>query len=316
MAPTWPSLWGLCGPAWPTQAPALEGGRRQFFPAADKPAERPTAASPSGRPQGPLSVGSIRCAETYRNRAARSGAGGMGVVYEVSHARFATAVIGPQADELRVRGRRGGPLSRLSVARPRGEPPTPAPTRNIVQVIDFDETDDGQPFPGDWSTSTGPTLARHLADRGTSLCAAGGAGHRPADRRCPGRLAHSRRGRAPRNLKPENVVLVKTRTGGPAFLGQAARISGLSKMSAPPAFRITQFEAQCSGTPRLHDTRAGRWVGPSDPYRTGPALTSTHSPPWIWEMLVGRPALFAWEVDARPCSTQIIHQPPPAAAGG
>jgi serine/threonine-protein kinase len=269
-------------------APALEGA------AGGKSAAR-TAETGRTRPATPaaLKVGQ-EVRGTYRV-VRLIGRGGMGVVYEVSHARL--------------HGRYALKLMNLEFAadhaalsRFQREAQVTSSLRhpNIVQVIDFDETEDGQRFLA-MEFLDGPTLADHLGRHGPlPLPAAIAILRQIADAL---EAAH-RAGVVHRDLKPENVVLVPQDEG--RFLVKLLDF-GLSKMKAA-SLHITGT-ATLLGTPTYMTPEQALGEVDKVDARTDQYSLGTLA----WEMLVGQPPFRGDSIHA--VLYQIIHQAPPAAPG-
>jgi eukaryotic-like serine/threonine-protein kinase len=268
-------------------APALEG-------AAGK-SDAETAQAGRARPAVPaaLKVGA-EVRGTYRV-VRLIGRGGMGVVYEVSHARlhgrYALKLMNPEfaADQ-----------AALSRFHREAQVTSSLRHQNIVQVIDFDQTDDGRPFLA-MEFLDGPTLADHLDRHGPlPLPAAIAILRQIADAL---EAAH-RAGVVHRDLKPENVVLVPQDEG--RFLIKLLDF-GLSKMKAA-SLHITGTAALL-GTPVYMTPEQALGEVDKVDARTDQYALGTLA----WEMLVGQPPFRGDSVHA--VLYQIIHQPPPATPG-
>jgi serine/threonine-protein kinase len=223
------------------------------------------------------------------------GRGGMGVVYEVSHARlhgrYALKLMNPEfaADQAALSRFRREAQVTSSLRHP-----------NIVQVIDFDQTEDGRPFLA-MEFLDGPTLGDHLDAHGPlPLPAAIAILRQVADAL---EVAH-KAGVVHRDLKPENVVLVPQDEG--RFLVKLLDF-GLSKMKAA-SLHITGTAALL-GTPTYMTPEQALGEVDKVDARTDQYALGTMA----WEMLVGQPPFRGDSVHA--VLYQIIHQAPPAARG-
>jgi tRNA A-37 threonylcarbamoyl transferase component Bud32 len=269
-------------------APALEGTAQGVAPPSAPEVTPVPARVPSALKIGTDVRGTYRVVRLI-------GRGGMGVVYEVSHARlhgrYALKLINPEfaADQAALSRFRREAQVTSSLRHP-----------NIVQVIDFDQTDDGRPFLA-MEFLDGPTLAHHLDERGPlPLPAALAIVRQIADAL---EAAH-RAGVVHRDLKPENVVLV---TQDPERFLVKLLDFGLSKMRSG-SLRITG-SAALLGTPTYMTPEQAlgevdKVDGRTDQYALGTLA---------WETLVGKPPFRGDSVHA--VLYQIIHQAPPANPG-
>jgi tRNA A-37 threonylcarbamoyl transferase component Bud32 len=271
-------------------APALEGaaGGQPWKSAADTEAGKVRAAAPSALKVGSDVRGTYRVVRLI-------GRGGMGVVYEVTHARlhgrYALKLMNPEfaADQAALSRFRREAQVTSSLRHP-----------NIVQVIDFDETEDGRPFLA-MEFLDGPTLSDHLEARGPlPLPEAIAILRQIADAL---EAAH-KAGVVHRDLKPENVVLVPRDEG--RFLVKLLDF-GLSKMKSA-SLRITGTAALL-GTPTYMTPEQALGEVDKVDARTDQYALGTLA----WEMLVGQPPFRGDSVHA--VLYQIIHQPPPAGRG-
>jgi serine/threonine-protein kinase len=223
------------------------------------------------------------------------GRGGMGVVYEVAHARlhgrYALKLMNPEfaADQAALSRFRREAQVTSSLRHP-----------NIVQVIDFDQTEDGRQFLA-MEFLDGPTMADHLDAHGPlPLPEAIAILRQIADAL---EAAH-KAGVVHRDLKPENVVLVPQGEG--RFLVKLLDF-GLSKIRAA-SLHITGTAALL-GTPTYMTPEQALGEMDKVDARTDQYSLGTLA----WETLVGKPPFRADTIHA--VLYQIIHQLPPAAPG-
>jgi serine/threonine-protein kinase len=223
------------------------------------------------------------------------GKGGMGIVYEVSHARlrgrYALKLMSPQfaADQAALSRFRREAQVTSSLRHP-----------NIVQVIDFDESEDGRAFLA-MEYLSGPTLAGYLADTGALPLELA----LPIVEQIVGALAAAHAaGVVHRDLKPENVILVP-REGG----GHLVKLLdfGLSKMRAV-SLRITHSE-MLLGTPGYMTPEQALGQIDSVDARTDQYALAT----LVWEMLAGRPLFRGDSVNA--VLYQVVNVEPPPLEG-
>jgi serine/threonine-protein kinase len=269
-------------------APVLEGTAQgvPWTSAVDTaPVGQARAAAPSALTVGADVRGTYRVVRLI-------GRGGMGVVYEVTHARlhgrYALKLMNPEfaADQ-----------AALSRFRLEAQVTSSLRHPNIVQVIDFDRTDDGRSFLA-MEYLDGPTLAHHLEDKGPLPLPSALA----IIRQIAGALeAAHKAGVVHRDLKPENVVLVPQDEG--RFLVKLLDF-GLSKMRAG-SLRITGSSA-ILGTPAYMTPEQALGEVDKVDARTDQYALAT----LVWEMLVGKPPFRGDSVHA--VLYQIIHRPPPA----
>jgi eukaryotic-like serine/threonine-protein kinase len=269
-------------------APALEGAHGAVESSASD-----TAQSGGGtRTAAPaaLKIG-MEVRGTYRV-VRLIGRGGMGVVYEVTHARlhgrYALKLMNPEfaADQAALSRFRREAQVTSSLRHP-----------NIVQVIDFDQTEDGRSFLA-MEFLDGPTMADHLDAHGPlPLPSAIAIIRQIADAL---EAAH-KAGVVHRDLKPENVVLVPQDEG--RFLVKLLDF-GLSKMRAG-SLKITGSTALL-GTPTYMTPEQALGEVDKVDARTDQYSLGTLA----WETLVGKPPFRGDSIHA--VLYQIIHQPPPA----
>ena len=269
-------------------APALQGSSVQAGSGGD-------TAQSGGRERAPVPSalkigGEVR--GTYRV-VRLIGRGGMGVVYEVTHARlhgrYALKLMNPEfaADQAALSRFRREAQVTSSLRHP-----------NIVQVIDFDQTEDGREFLA-MEFLDGPTMADHLDAHGPlPLPHAIAIIRQIADAL---EAAH-KAGVVHRDLKPENVVLVPQGEG--RFLVKLLDF-GLSKIRAG-SLHITG-SAALLGTPTYMTPEQALGEVDKVDSRTDQYALGTLA----WETLVGKPPFRADSIHA--VLYQIIHQPPPAA---
>jgi serine/threonine-protein kinase len=268
-------------------APALEGA-----PETTEGSARDTAVLGPGRPAAPaaLKIGT-EVRGTYRV-VRLIGRGGMGLVYEATHSRlhgrYALKLMNPEFA-----------ADKAALSRFQREAQVTSSLRhpNIVQVIDFDQTEDGRQFLA-MEFLDGPTLADHLDAHGPlPLPAAIAIIRQIADAL---EAAH-KAGVVHRDLKPENVVLVPQDEG--RFLVKLLDF-GLSKMRAG-SLRITASLALL-GTPTYMTPEQAAGDADKVDARTDQYALGTLA----WETLVGKPPFRGDSIHA--VLYQIIHQAPPA----
>jgi serine/threonine-protein kinase len=226
----------------------------------------------------------------------RIGQGGMGDVYEAKHARltgrYAVKVLPPEF------ALNEGVLSRF---RREAQIASGLQHPNIVQVIDFHETDDGTPYlvmeylDGEdlaaWMVKQGPVSLHEAMPLVEQIGAALGAVHR--------------RGITHRDVKPQNVFLIP-QEGGRTLIKLVD--FGLSKAHAPSM--VVTRQPMLLGTPQ--------YMAPEQALarvdEVGPASDQFALAAIIYQLLSGRPPFVGERVSS--VLYQIVHEDPPPLGPG
>jgi serine/threonine protein kinase len=226
----------------------------------------------------------------------RIGQGGMGDVYEAKHARltgrYAVKVLPPEFA-----------LNEAVLSRFHREAQIASGLQhpNIVQVIDFHETDDGTPYlvmeflDGEdlsvWMTRRGPIPLAEAMPLVEQIGAALTAVHR--------------RGIVHRDVKPQNVFLIPQENGRTLI---KLVDFGLSKAHAPSL--IVTRQPMLLGTPQYMAPEQALARGDE----VGPATDQFALGAIIYQMLSGRPPFVGERISS--VLYQIVHEdPPPLGAG-
>ena len=261
----------------------LGGGRDDKQTVALEHEEAPNRRQPS------LPAGTV-LRDTYEI-VRRIGQGGMGDVYEAKHARltgrYAVKVLPPEFA-----------LNEAVLSRFRREAQIASGLQhpNIVQVIDFHETDDGTPYlvmeylDGEdlaaWMSRRGPIPLVEAMPIVEQIGAALGAVHR--------------RGIVHRDVKPQNVFLIPQESGRTLI---KLVDFGLSKAHAPSL--IVTRQPMLLGTPQYMAPEQA--LARAD--EVGPATDQFALSAIIYQLLSGRPPFVGERVSS--VLYQIVHEDPP-----
>jgi hypothetical protein len=257
-------------------------------PARAQPAEDHEDDTPNRR-RPSLAPGTV-LRETYQI-VRRIGQGGMGDVYEAKHARltgrYAVKVLPPEfALNVAV----------LSRFRREAQIASGLQHPNIVQVIDFHETDDGTPYLV-MEYLDGEDLAAAMARRGAILL---GDAMPLIEQMGDALSAVHKRGIVHRDVKPQNVFLIP-REHGRTLIKLVD--FGLSKANAPSL--IVTRQPMLLGTPQ--------YMAPEQALarvdEVGPATDQFALAAIVYQMLSGRPPFVGERISS--VLYQIVHEDPP-----
>ena len=291
------------GPVTPSQADWERSWQRSVAPSSAGVSASGEVQSDADTVPGPATSAlppprSLRPGQLLRNRyniVRYIGRGAMGEVYEARHVRL----VGRYAVKIL-----NVDLSRDHIAQRRFEREATIASElrhaNIVQVFDFDETDEGRPY-----------LVMELLE-GRDLGALIAEGPMPL----PRVLALARQMAAGlsvmhgldivhRDLKPANVFVLPAMTGEP----ERAKLVdfGLSKRLAP-SLRVTH-DRMLLGTPQYMAPEQARASGEG----VGPAADQFAMAAIIYEMLAGQPAFDGERLAI--VLYRIVHESPPPLGG-
>jgi serine/threonine-protein kinase len=278
----------LGSPVGPADAPRAAASDGAGASEDDDPNEAPRRRRPALQPGTVLR-------ETYQI-IRRIGQGGMGDVYEAKHARltgrYAVKVL-PAEFALNV--------AVLSRFRREAQIASGLQHPNIVQVIDFHETDDGTPYLV-MEYLDGEDLAAMMARRGAMPLADA----MPIIEQIGDALtAVHRRGIVHRDVKPQNVFLIPAEHGRTLI---KLVDFGLSKAHAPSL--IVTRQPMLLGTPQ--------YMAPEQALardeELGPATDQFALAAIVYQMLSGRPPFAGDRISS--VLYQIVHEDPPPLGPG